>query len=995
MTKHGAQNFRAAATYAIIQYSASDLYIVTLSALAQNIEPRAQLNDDRTPVDFFERFSEFNNQKDTSFVDLDRPVKATTAETLLETGNNLAPIVRIQSKMTPFLVRKSRGSNEMIEIPHTYHALIEVYNSRYKTKHLESVQPLPRMQVWNAAEKEVTIYVRDRNGMYNPFVLEKGKLYVLKGGVDGRIRLAVNVENLWEETNILRFRFKGLRSSAVYTLSPNLASLKRLQALSPEDLMKERSGIKIVAENFDRQKAKAGLAAASAIMKQVVFAEGHEAYVAREDPTKTGLNTRLRPEKYQYYVRHYARRGHGIKRTRSGQPIDDETHFAHQPSTGRDQTRDIDPELLDDEEREQPRLRKRHFNVTVDLDEEHDHMDYYDFMDSHLHEPEKAPEHWELKMNDGNLLFQEHTLESLHKRSAELMGVSVEEAEQEHRLFKRGFGSKLREAIDSFKGELSDSKSIVVSSEGDHLLVKIFKTTGKVVRKVLTFVSQALEFVRDILAKIGVLVKKMVQWMTSLFHWSSYMNALRVSNLHSSKMPVYAIEMMQKRSGQIFGSLNKFKNHIIGALDEMIEKNAGQDSFDQMRAKLQNEAADAQQNEDLQSSYMADMITHGITTEQGKITCSGIPGIKEVSLSKAVAQMVFSFKHRIMAKLGKQQLKSLMQDSIEPEKFGNGMFAAAVVHVLKFVRNVVEEVFEIGIELAKVVTTELMSVLKMMHKFMNCEFAYTPLTELWTWLTHVGSKNDPINSPFTLAAIALVPGTFAFVVMYKMHNIGQEPFDNHDVRALLGAQRPLDYMTEWTRCQQCRSLEELSVERRVNTLSWLFGYQRIFMSGLLSFHEPVQRVLNKFPLIPLPVARPIFHFMHHMMSFPLQLPDKKTFNSIALKSWEFGLPSLVFASTADWGGDLYDDLFRVLGIGIAVLDNQYAVSKELTFVQQLNPLSGRALHWKLKGLSQILNSVPILPGVLKLEQYALNNRLVATVLDKVRMDIDMFMNWKF
>jgi hypothetical protein len=181
----------------------------------------------------------------------------------------------------------------------------------------------------------------------------------------------------------------------------------------------------------------------------------------------------------------------------------------------------------------------------------------------------------------------------------------------------------------------------------------------------------------------------------------------------------------------------------------------------------------------------------------------------------------------------------------------------------------------------------------------------------------------------------------------------------------------------------------------MNILSWLFGYQRICMSALLALHEPIQRTVNKYELLPISLVKPIFHFMHQMMSFPFQQADRDMFNPVSVESWKLGLSSLAFASSSHWGADIYDDVVRLMNIGLSALDTQYGWLKEMSLVKSLNPLSPRNLHWRLKGLADIMNNFPILPDAAKLQQYYLNNRLVSTILDKVRINLDMHMNWQF
>lgn len=937
--------------------------------------------DSNQMQDFFSRYREFEEDNGQN-VDLGSPVQETDPSSFGDPNRVTSPrkVVRIRSKLTPFYVRNSPNEEKIKEIT-AYYVVIEVYWTRFQTKNIEAVEPYPEIRIWNNADQPSLIYVRDSEGYFTPVKLEKSEKLGLSGGVDGKIPIAVATDEFWNEMSILRIEIDGLPSGIVYTLSANLNTFSRLQNLTPEDLVKERAKIKIVEENYQPENARAALAATNSLMRQVSFAESRAAFQARTNSQINGYDTKLSPSDYRRYMEKYQ------DRSNSARPwLSEDLHVAHQRSSRK---RKFDDSSM-------PKIFKRSLS-SDDLHAEEVYGDYEEWLIRHVHVPQTPhSKHWELKFSeDGQIGFSSLSEDSVLEREKDHTGKSLAEVRQEHQLFKRDLRDSIKRAIHAFKDEVFDAKSIIVSEEGDELIVKIFKKGGRIVRKILQFVHQALDMVKQIWQKLGIAVKKFLHWLKSLFHWSSFMRALKVSTNHSTKISLHALNIVQNRINSMQSTVSKWKSDVITALDATISKISGAKSFGKTRAVLQNQAFNQQQDEDHQSSYMADIVNSGMNSEKAILTCNHIPGMKKVSLKKSFEKMTLQLEQRVGKKLTEKQMQKIWIDSVGSKELSQGLFTSAVIHFLKFVKHIIQEVFEIGQELVSSISGDIMVVLNDLNSFMNCEFEYGPLSDLWHYLTRVEGLNSKRRERFALSSVLMLPGSLYFVLSYKIHHNGEEPFDNHDLRSIMLAQQPTEYISYWVRCVQCRSLEELPLKKRMNMLTWLFGYHKIFMTMLLSMVEPAQRLANKFASIPASVVKPVFHYLHHMMSFPFQTPDRQLFNPVSIETWKYGLVPLVFANSPSWGSDYYDDTARVIFIGLSVLDVETSWRKEMSLVEYLNPLSGRSLHWKLKEMSQVLNSIPMLPNILKLKSYVINGRLVSAVLDKTRMEMDIYMNWNF
>lgn len=131
------------------------------------------------------------------------------------------------------------------------------------------------------------------------------------------------------------------------------------------------------------------------------------------------------------------------------------------------------------------RLHKRDWNPTLNsdhFDPEHNHDDVKRNWTEKHYQP-NTNDHWELRHDDNIIRFISHTTDSIHERMAELANSTVEESKEQHRLFKRGLLDSFRSGKERFKDILdSDPKSIIVSSEDDNMIVKVFTVAGKIIR---------------------------------------------------------------------------------------------------------------------------------------------------------------------------------------------------------------------------------------------------------------------------------------------------------------------------------------------------------------------------------------------------------------------------------------------------------------------------------------------------------------------------------
>jgi hypothetical protein len=286
-------------------------------------------------------------------------------------------------------------------------------------------------------------------------------------------------------------------------------------------------------------------------------------------------------------------------------------------------------------------------------------------------------------------------------------------------------------------------------------------------------------------------------------------------------------------------------------------------------------------------------------------------------------------------------------------------------------------------QIASIVINELHTVLAAISQKLHCGVDVPFIGHIWEKYITQGTQD------FSFISLAALPGALAFTVSYKAHFNGREPFDNDDVRALIKAPTPTDYILKWKECKDCRSAEVYPIEKRFHALTWLFASHRIAMGSILAITEPIQNIVRY--VIPF---KPVFQFLHQMASFPFQDPRKPRY--LAVETWIYGLIPLVFLSASNQhkAGTL-EMVIRVPHAALSVVEFASAYKTDLSLRQRVNPLSALAWHWRLKGLSDIVHAMPQLPGMLKITSYETNPRMIGTLLDIARLEMDITMGWKF
>ncbi len=321
----------------------------------------------------------------------------------------------------------------------------------------------------------------------------------------------------------------------------------------------------------------------------------------------------------------------------------------------------------------------------------------------------------------------------------------------------------------------------------------------------------------------------------------------------------------------------------------------------------------------------------------------------------------------------------------DQENLGKGMFQAAAAGFLLDVRKYIMSTMHFAHEVSHILMQEINSVLAVLSHSIHCTVYIPGVTQLWENVISKGTQRLSVISLMSL------PGSLAFTVSYKAHFNGREPFDNDDVRALMTAERPQDYMTVWSECtrkKDCRSSDMLPMDKRFNSLTWLFASHKIVMGGMMALTEPSQSILRY--IVPL---KPVFQFMHHMASYPF--PDPRSPQAYSVETWLYGLLPLAFmsANNAAKAGAL-EMIVRVPQVALSVLESHAAYKDAEEKLAGINPVSAVGWHWNLRSLSSIVNAMPVLP-VIQASSLRAAPRLISMLMDTARLEIDMRTNLKF